>query len=144
MQIFHLSQLYVLNNQPLLISIKASSSNEVVEVVEEPDPAFNIPTDGSVDSQIAEALLVSNIDTAVKVWLKLSTVAKYLFQICMDNKRFSDALIIAKIGGPELLESTIQAYHKKVRKYIEKHAACSWIFQESIAYCWIITNYLCE
>lgn len=122
MQIFHLSQLYVLNNQPLLISIKASSSNEVVEVVEEPDPAFNIPTDGSVDSQIAEALLVSNIDTAVKVWLKLSTVAKYLFQICMDNKRFSDALIIAKIGGPELLESTIQAYHKKVRKYIEKHA----------------------
>ncbi|CBY18133.1 unnamed protein product [Oikopleura dioica] len=62
-------------------------------------PAFNIPTDGSVDSQIAQALLVSNIDTAVK--------------ICMDNKRFSDALIIAKIGGPELLESTIQTYHKK-------------------------------
>jgi len=39
----------------------------------------------------------------------------------MDNKRFSDALIIAKIGGPELLESTIQTYHKKVHTFILKH-----------------------
>jgi len=69
--------LYVVIYISVLIYFQASVSSEVIQ---EPDPAFNIPTDGSVDSQIAQALLVSNIDTAVKVWSFIENQFEFHFR----------------------------------------------------------------
>ena len=55
-----------------------------------------MPTGTCPDSRIAEHLMVADFETAV--------------DCCLAENRFADAFIIARIGGEELLQRTIDTY----------------------------------
>ena len=78
----------------------------------EPEPQvstepISIPS-ASLDGALAEALISADFELAV--------------ENCLKNARYADALIIARLGGEELLAKTIDSYqargHHKVQSTI--------------------------
>lgn len=59
---------------------------------------FTIPTDQSVDGKISKALITGDLATAVN--------------LCFDDKRYADAIVLAMTGPPELLTATRNRYFR--------------------------------
>ncbi|KAK1166448.1 protein transport protein Sec31A-like isoform X3 [Acipenser oxyrinchus oxyrinchus] len=62
-------------------------------------PKFQISTTTNTDGLISQALLVGNFEGAV--------------DLCLNDARFADAIILAISGGEELLKKTLQRYLAK-------------------------------
>lgn len=59
---------------------------------------FKIPTDESVDGKISKALITGNLAVAV--------------DLCFNDKRYADAIVLAMTGPPELLTATRNRYFR--------------------------------
>ncbi|KAJ8915040.1 hypothetical protein NQ315_016015 [Exocentrus adspersus] len=65
---------------------------------------FKIKTGDDTEGLITQALLLNNVEAAV--------------ELCLNAKRFADALIIATTGGPDLLARTQHKYLEQSEGYI--------------------------
>ncbi len=59
---------------------------------------FNIPTDQSIDGKISKALITGNLAVAV--------------DLCFNDKRYADAIVLAMTGPSELLTATKNRYFR--------------------------------
>ncbi|KAI9560156.1 hypothetical protein GHT06_014167 [Daphnia sinensis] len=59
---------------------------------------FTIPTDQSTDGKISKALITGNLAAAV--------------DLCFNDKRYADAIVLAMTGPPELLTATRDRYFR--------------------------------
>lgn len=59
---------------------------------------FTIPTDQSVDGKISKALITGDLAAAV--------------ELCFNDKRYADAIVLAMTGPPELLTATRNRYFR--------------------------------
>ena len=86
---------------PATVTAPASSAApaEAAETAgEAPLEPLRIATDDSVDGRLSKALLTGDLPAAV--------------DICFDDGRYADALVLALAGPAELLEATRQRYFK--------------------------------
>jgi protein transport protein SEC31 len=69
-----------------------------------PTSPFKIKTGDDTEGLITQALLLGNVEAAV--------------ELCLDSKRFADAIIIAMTGGSDLLARTQHAYLDQCEGYV--------------------------
>ncbi|XP_036386111.1 protein transport protein Sec31A isoform X2 [Megalops cyprinoides] len=69
-------------------------------------PSFQIPVSADTDGLISQALLVGNFEGAV--------------DLCLNDGRFAEAILLAISGGEELLKKTQQRYLDKQKSSISK------------------------
>ena len=82
-----------------------------------PPSSFEVPTGTCPDSRIAEHLMVADFETAV--------------DCCLAENRFADAFIIARIGGEELLQRTIDTYRIGFPR-VDRISTCQGIQKKNI------------
>jgi protein transport protein SEC31 len=87
-----------------VVEVPAVVEEPVVELA--PEPKFTIPTDNEMDGLICQALLAGNFDVAVDV--------------CFQNKRFADGLLLAIAGGTDLFVSTQKRYLDQSQSAVSK------------------------
>lgn len=85
---------------------------------------FTIPTDQSVDGRISKALITGSLAEAVDV--------------CFEDKRYADAIVLAMTGPPELLNATKDRYFRltaggNVQRLIQAVVSRNW--QQIVQHC---------
>lgn len=85
---------------------------------------FSIPTDQSVDGRISKALITGDLAAAVN--------------ICFEDKRYADAIVLAMTGPPELLTATRDRYFRltqsrNVSRLIQAVVTRDW--QQIVQHC---------
>ncbi|XP_066549932.1 protein transport protein Sec31A isoform X1 [Amia ocellicauda] len=82
----------------------SSSPSEFFSNLPNDKPTFQIPVTPDTDGLISQALLVGNFEGAV--------------DLCLNDGRFAEAILLAVSGGEELLKKTQQRYLDKHRSNI--------------------------
>ncbi|XP_017777506.1 PREDICTED: protein transport protein Sec31A isoform X2 [Nicrophorus vespilloides] len=84
--------------------VKSSPFDSISQEVKKPIVPYKIKTGDDTEGLIAQALLLNNVEAAV--------------ELCIQSKRFADALIIAMTGGSELLARTQYKYLQQCEGYV--------------------------
>ncbi|KAJ9593994.1 hypothetical protein L9F63_014589, partial [Diploptera punctata] len=85
-------------------AIAASATSQVNEVDKPPLEPFQILTGDDTEGLICQALLLGNTEAAV--------------EMCLQNGRMADAIILAMTGGSELLARTQYKYFEQTKGYL--------------------------